>query len=362
MDHPPLVSDELKEMLYEIAPDVKIKMYEETGDVDFGYEIPDVARFRANFFDQKNGVSAVFRQIPATVLSFEDFDKLDAPLPPVLRKLAMLNRGLVVVTGPTGSGKSTTLAAMVDYANKNRKDHIITIEDPIEFVHKSKESLINHREVGMHTKSFSSALKGALREDPDIILVGEMRDRETVELGLSAAETGHLVLSTLHTIDAGQTINRILGMFDLEEQEQIRHRLSDTLRWIVSQRLAPKQGGGRQALLEIMGSNMRVQEAIIQGESEGKTFYEIIESSYPFGWRNFDQACIEAFENNQIDEESALAYCSKRGTCSRGLDNVKKKRGDVAGPVERLSMQESQAAQQRKPRDPSQPGRGLKLK
>src|SRR5437660_5801535 len=170
---PPLENDHLKKMLYEIAPEFKIKVFEETGDVDFGYEIPGVSRFRANFFNQKNGAAAVFRQIPSKVLSFEDFEKFDAPLPPVLKKFAMLHKGLVVVTGPTGSGKSTTLAAMVDYCNKNRKDHIITVEDPIEFVHESKNCLVNHREVGVHTKSFSAALRGALREDPDIILVGE---------------------------------------------------------------------------------------------------------------------------------------------------------------------------------------------
>src|SRR3954466_6123669 len=187
VDHAPLDNDELKKMLYEIAPEFKIKLFEETGDVDFGYEIPNVSRFRANFFNQKNGVGAVFRQIPSKVLSFEDFDKMESPLPPVLKKFAMLQPGLVVVSGPTGCGKSTTLAAMLDYANKNRRDHIITIEDPIEFVHESKSCLINHREVGTHTKSFAAALKGALREDPDVILVGELRDLETIELALVAA-------------------------------------------------------------------------------------------------------------------------------------------------------------------------------
>src|SRR2546422_495220 len=171
VEHAPLENDELKKMLYEIAPEYKIKIFEETGDVDFGYEIPNISRFRANFFNQKYGIAAVFRQIPSKVLSFEDFEKFDAPLPAVLKKFCMLHRGLVVVTGPTGSGKSTTLAAMVDYANKNRRDHIITVEDPIEFVHESKNCLVNHREVGVHTKGFASALRGALREDPDVILV-----------------------------------------------------------------------------------------------------------------------------------------------------------------------------------------------
>src|SRR5947199_7804446 len=213
VDFPPLENDALKAMLYEIAPEYKIKHFEETGDVDFGYEIPEVSRFRANFYNQKNGIGAVFRQIPSTVLSFEDFEKIEAPLPAVLKKFAMLHRGLVVVTGPTGSGKSTTLAALVDYANKNRRDHIITVEDPIEFVHESKNCLINHREIGVHTKSFASALRGALREDPDIILVGELRDLETIELALVAASTAHLVLGTLHTPRAAKTVDRIIDVF-----------------------------------------------------------------------------------------------------------------------------------------------------
>jgi len=208
VEHPPLENDDLKKMLYEIAPEFKIKVFEETGDVDFGYEIPNISRFRANFFNQKYGIAAVFRQIPSKVLSFEDFEKFDAPLPAVLKKFAMLHRGLVVVTGPTGSGKSTTLAAMVDYANKNRRDHVITVEDPIEFVHESKNCLVNHREVGLHTRSFASALRGALREDPDIILVGELRDLETIELALVAASTGHLVFGTLHTPSAAKTVDR----------------------------------------------------------------------------------------------------------------------------------------------------------
>ena len=191
VDHPPLENDDLKKMLYEIAPD---------------YEIPHISRFRANFYNQKYGIGAVFRQIPTKVLSFEDFEKFDAPLPNVLKKFCMLHRGLVVVTGPTGSGKSTTLAAMVDYCNKNRRDHIITVEDPIEFVHESKNCLINHREVGVHTKSFASALRGALREDPDIILVGELRDLETIELALLAASTGHLVFGTLHRRDRPKSL------------------------------------------------------------------------------------------------------------------------------------------------------------
>src|SRR6202166_1851992 len=237
VDYPPLESDNLKMMLYEIAPEFKIKLFEETGDVDFGYESPNISRFRANFFNQKNGIAAVFRQIPSRVLSFEDFEKFDAPLPSVLKKFAMLHRGLVVVTGPTGSGKSTTLAAMVDYCNKNRRDHIITVEDPIEFVHESKNCLVNHRETGVHTKSFASALRGALREDPDIILVGELRDLETIELALTAAATGHLVFGTLHTPSAPKTIALVIDVFPATQQNQGRPGLWESLKGVVAKTL-----------------------------------------------------------------------------------------------------------------------------
>jgi twitching motility protein PilT len=203
-----LNSDDLRGMLYEITPEDKIKVFEETGDIDFGYEIPGLARYRCNFFMQKNGVAAVFREIPDTIMTCEQLG-----LPPVIGKLASLPRGLVLVTGPTGSGKSTTLAAIVDESNRTRKDHIITIEDPIEFVHQSQSCIVNHREVGLHTKTFSAALRGALREDPDIILVGEMRDLETMSLAIEAASTGHLVFATLHTPSAPKTVDRIIEVF-----------------------------------------------------------------------------------------------------------------------------------------------------
>jgi twitching motility protein PilT len=196
--------------------------------------------------------------------------------------------------------------------------------------------------MGNDFSSFAAGLRAALRQAPKVILVGEMRDRETVEIGLSAAETGHLVLSTLHTIDAGQTINRILGMFEQEEQEQVRYRLADTLRWIVSQRLAPKVGGGRFALLEIMGSNLRTRESIVLGESEGRSFYEIIEASYPFGWRHFDHACLDAFDQGIITEDIALLYCSKRGPVSRGIDAIKKKRGETTTNIINLRMKKAE--------------------
>jgi twitching motility protein PilT len=220
---------------------------------------------------------------------------------------------------------------------------VITLEDPVEFVHPQKKATFNQREMGTDFDSFASGLRAALRQAPKVILVGEMRDRETVEIGLSAAETGHLVVSTW------QTINRILGLFEQEEQEQIRLRLADTLRWVVSQRLAPKNGGGRVALLEIMGSNLRVKDSIIQGEGEGRSFYEIIEANYTFGWRTFDQACLDAFDADLITEETALLYCTKKGPVTRGIDNIKKKRGEATTELGGLRMKKEEAKKEMPP-------------
>ncbi|MGF1655995.1 MAG: type IV pilus twitching motility protein PilT [Verrucomicrobiales bacterium] len=263
VDYPALDGNQLKQMVYEIAPETKIKEFEETGDVDFGYEIPEVARYRANFLNQKNGIAAVFRLIPSKVFTLEQLS-----MPPVLKKFCMLKKGLVLVTGPTGSGKSTTLAAMIDYANLKRHDHIITVEDPIEFVHRSQQCLVNQREVGAHTKSFAAALKGALREDPDIILVGEMRDLETIELALTAAATGHLVFGTLHTSSAAKTIDRVIDVFPTTQQNQIRTTLSESLKGVVAQTLFRRiDTPGRVAGLEIL----MVDSAIGNLIREGKT-------------------------------------------------------------------------------------------
>jgi twitching motility protein PilT len=308
VDYPPLENDTLKAMLYEIAPEYKIKVFEETGDVDFGYEIPNVSRFRANFFNQKAGVAAVFRQIPSKVLSFEDFEKFDAPLPPVLKKFAMLHKGLVVVTGPTGSGKSTTLAAMVDYANKNRRDHIITVEDPIEFVHESKSALVNHREVGIHTKSFASALRGALREDPDIVLVGELRDLETIELALTAASTGHLVFGTLHTQSAAKTVDRIIDVFPGDQQNKIRATLSESLKGVVAQNLFKRiDKKGRVAALEVLVFTNAVANLV----REGKTHQipGMIQIGKKLGNMPLDDAIMEHVRMKRISPEEAYDKC-----------------------------------------------------
>src|SRR5687767_5060531 len=255
-----------------------------TGSCDCSHSVPGKARFRVNIFSQRGNYSVVMRKLNTVIPTLKDLK-----LPDIFQQVAKEKTGLILVTGATGSGKSTTLAALLNEINETKSIHVITLEDPVEFVHPQKKATFNQREMGTDFNAFASGLRAALRQAPKVILVGEMRDRETVEIGLSAAETGHLVVSTLHTIDAGQTINRILGLFEQEEQEQIRDRLAETLRWIISQRLAPKIGGGRFALLEMMGANMRTRESIILGESEGRSFYEIIEASYPFGWRTFDQ-------------------------------------------------------------------------
>ena len=303
------------------------------GSCDSSYSLGDRARFRINIFSQRGHYSIVLRKLNAQIPTLADLT-----LPDIILQAAKEKTGLVLVTGATGSGKSTTLASLLEEINATKAIHVITLEDPIEFIYTQKKATVNQRELGTDFDSFSNGLRAALRQAPKVILVGEMRDRATVEIALSAAETGHLVFSTLHTIDAGQTINRILGLFEPDEQEQIRYRLSDTLRWIVSQRLAPRISGGRCPLVEIMGANLRTKESIMQGESEGKSFYEIIEASAPFGWRTFDFSCLEAFKKGVITEETALLYSSKRGNVTRGIDVIKKTRGENTSNILDLHM------------------------
>ena len=304
-----------------------------TGSCDSSYSLQGKARFRVNIFSQRGNYSVVLRKLNTRIPTLQDMK-----LPDIFLQVAKEKTGLVLVTGATGSGKSTTLAALLNEINESKAIHIITLEDPVEFVHPQKMATFNQREMGTDFDNFANGLRAALRQALKVILVGEMRDRLTVEIGLSAAETGHLVVSTLHTIDAGQTINRILGMFEQEEQQQIRLRLADTMRWIISQRLAPKVGGGRTALLEIMGANIRTKDAIVQGESEGKSFYEIIEASATFGWRNFDMACLDAYEQGLITEDTAQLYCTKKGPVTRGIDNIKKRRGEITSTMSNLQM------------------------
>lgn len=309
------------------------------GSCDSAYTVAEKARFRINIFSQRGTYSIVLRKLNTDIPKLANLN-----LPPILREIPKEKTGLVLVTGATGSGKSTTLASVLDEINHQKAIHIITLEDPVEYVYAHDKATFNQRELGTDFDDFATGLRAALRQAPKIVLVGEMRDRDTVRIALSAAETGHLVLSTLHTIDAGQTINRILGMFEPEEQEQIRVRLADTLRWIVSQRLVPKIGGGRFPLVEVMGASLRTQESIRLGESEGKSFYEIIEASYPFGWRTFDHAALEAYEKGIITEDTALLSCTKRGPVTRGIDLIKKARGEVTTNISSLRMKSGEAA------------------
>src|SRR5215813_7366211 len=303
VDYPQMKNDELKAMVYEIAPEGKIKLFEETLDVDFGYEVPDVMRYRVNFFQQKYGISAAFRSIPSQVMTVDELG-----LPPVLKKFPMLKKGLVLVTGPTGSGKSTTLAAMIDHANLHRHDHIITVEDPIEFVHRSQNCLVQHREVGIHTRSFANALRGALREDPDIILVGEMRDLETIELALTAAATGHLVFGTLHTPSAAKTIDRVIDVFPAAQQNQIRNTLSEALKGVVAQNLFKRiDVKGRVAALEILV----VTAAIANLIREAKTFQipGMLQVGKKHGMQTLDDAIMDLLNRKMITPEDAYSRC-----------------------------------------------------
>jgi len=302
-----LDSDDLRGMLYEIAPEQKVKLFEESGDIDFGYEIPGLARYRANFFMQKNGVGAVFREIPSAIMTADQLG-----LPPVVSKLATLPRGLILVTGPTGSGKSTTLAAIVDVANRARKDHIITVEDPIEFVHQSQGCIVNHREVGVHTDSFSTALRGALREDPDIILVGEMRDLETISLAVEAASTGHLVFSTLHTSSAYKTVDRVIEVFPSSEQPLIRSTLSDGLRAVIAQVLFKRiDRKGRVVALEILIANPAVRNLI--REAKTHQIPSMIQTGKKYGMILLDDSIMELYSKGMISAEEAYAKANDKG-------------------------------------------------
>jgi twitching motility protein PilT len=295
-----LGSEELLGLLAEITPEYKLKEFEETGDVDFAYELPGVCRYRANYFRQANGVGAVFRQVPAKIMTIEQLG-----LPAVTRRFAMMQKGFVLITGPTGAGKSSTLAAIIDYANKNRRDHVITIEDPIEFKHQRINCLITHRELGPHTRSFSAALRGALREDPDIIMVGEMRDLETIQLALEAAATGHLVLATLHTQGAVKTVDRIIDVFPAEAKDQVRSSLADSLKGVISQTLCRRRDGqGRIAALEVMVGTPAMANLIREGKNHLLT--TILQTGKKLGMQTMDDALEELLASRQIDAEEAF--------------------------------------------------------
>jgi twitching motility protein PilT len=313
------------------------------GSCDSSYELPGKARFRVNIFSQRGNYSIILRKLETRIPTFADMS-----LPEAFHKMAEEKNGIIFVTGATGSGKSTSLAALLNDINEKKSVHIVTLEDPVEYSHPHKKGTFNQREMGNDFDTFASGLRAALRQAPKVILVGEMRDRETVEIGLSAAETGHLVVSTLHTVDAGQTINRVLGMFSSEEETQVRIRLADTVRWIVCQRLLPKEGGGRVAAFEIMGSNLRVKDTILHGESEGKTYYEIIQAGKAFGMVTFDDYIIELFSKGQITEETAKAYASNKGIVGRGIDSVKSSRGQTTTDIGKLEVDKNYGKPERK--------------
>ena len=303
------------------------------GSCDSSYELPGKARFRVNIFSQRSDYSIVLRKLETRIPTLQDMN-----LPEAFHKMAEEKNGIILVTGATGSGKSTSLAALLNEINEHKAVHIVTLEDPVEFSHPHKKATFNQREMGNDFDTFANGLRAALRQAPKVILVGEMRDRETVEIALSAAETGHLVLSTLHTVDAGQTINRVIGMFSSEEENQIRIRLSDTVRWIVCQRLLPKEGGGRVAAFEVMGSNLRVKDSILHGESEGKTYYEIIQAGKAFGMITFDDYIVELFSQGKISEETGKAYASNKGIVGRGIDSVKSSKGQATTDLGKLEV------------------------
>jgi twitching motility protein PilT len=304
-----------------------------SGSCDTSYQLPGKARFRVNVFSQRSNYSMVLRKLETEIPTLEGLK-----LPDAFKKMPAEKNGLILLTGATGSGKTTSLAALLNEINATRSVHVVTLEDPVEFVHPNRKATFNQRELGLDYDTFANGLRAALRQAPKIILVGEMRDRETAELALKASETGHLVLSTLHTVNAGQAINRVVGMFERDEEKQIRQRLGDIVRWVVGQRLVPKVGGGRWAVHDILANTIRSNELILLGEQEGKTFYEIQEVGEPFGMMTFDQSLLKAYENGIVTEETAVAYSTRKAIVQRGIDTMKQKRGEKTTDVEGLRL------------------------
>ncbi len=340
LEAPPFTHESLKALLYEICPEDKRQQFEEEGDVDFGCEYGDQARLRANIFNECHGIRAVFRVIPSRIMTMEELN-----LPPVCQRFAELKNGLVLVTGPTGSGKSTTLAAIIDYANRTRRDHILTVEDPIEFKHKNQKALISHREVGVHTQSFARALRGALREDPDIILVGEMRDLETTALAVEAASTGHLVFGTLHTSSAAKTIDRIIDVFPADQQNHIQTMLAESLKGVVAQNLFKRiDKPGRVAALEILV----VDNAMANMIRDGKTHQipGMIETGKKMGNVPLDDAIMAHLKAGRISIEEALEKCLYRKKFEPFLEQKREGWEDSAlfSPTYELPVQDQKLA------------------
>ncbi|NJB66902.1 twitching motility protein PilT [Desulfobaculum xiamenense] len=303
------------------------------GSCDLSYELLGRARFRVNIFSQRGALSIVMRQLSMKVPTVEQLG-----LPAIFHEMAHEKFGLVLVTGATGSGKSTTLAALIDSINAQFPVHILTLEDPVEFVHPHKMGTVNQREMGQDFDAFASGLRAALRQAPKVILVGEIRDRETIEIAMQAAETGHLVLGTLHTSDTGQTINRIIGMFDPTEEHLVRQRLGESLKFVVSQRLCPKEGGGRIAAFEILRNNLRIKDLVVNGETPEKTIYNVLETSETFGMMTFDQCLTKHFEEGKVSEETAMVYASDKSALMQRLDRIKTLRGDKVTDISGLEL------------------------
>ncbi|MEW5772073.1 MAG: PilT/PilU family type 4a pilus ATPase [Thermodesulfobacteriota bacterium] len=303
------------------------------GSCDTSYELFGRARFRVNIFNQRGTVSIVMRQ-----LSMDVPNPKKLGLPGIFEEMAREKFGLVLVTGATGSGKSTTLAALIDAINTQSPVHILTLEDPVEFVHPHKMGTVNQREMGVDFDSFASGLRAALRQAPKVILVGEIRDHETIEIAMQAAETGHLVLGTLHTSDTGQTINRIVGMFEPSEERLVRQRLGESLKFVVSQRLLPKVGGGRVAAMEILRNNMRIKDIILNGEQGEKNFYNVVEQGDAFGMRTFDQNIARLFKDGIISEDTANIYGSDKSRLMQMIDRIKSERGEKVTDIGGLEI------------------------
>ncbi|PIE69029.1 MAG: twitching motility protein [Deltaproteobacteria bacterium] len=304
-----------------------------TGSCDLSYELPGRFRFRVNILGQRGSLAIVMRKLSMDVPTLEQLG-----LPEIFTQMSREKYGMILVTGGTGTGKSTSLAALINTINETYAKHIITLEDPIEYVHPHKKGTVNQREMGVDFDSFASGLRAALRQASKVILVGEIRDRETVQIALEAAETGHLVLGTLHTSDAGQTINRIIGMFDLSEERLIRSRLCESLKFVVSQRLLPRQGGGRVAAFEILRNNLRIKDIITHGETEEKTFYSILEQGATYGMVTFDQYLISLYKKGLIDEEAAMLSGSDTSRLGQMLDRIKSEKGEKVTDIKGLEL------------------------
>jgi twitching motility protein PilT len=304
------------------------------GSCDCSYALKDLARFRVNIFKQNGKQAIVMRRLQSEVPTLDTLE-----LPPVFNEMIKEKNGIIFVTGATGSGKTTTLAAMLNELNQTQPIHIITLEDPIEFLHPHQRAVFHQRELGKDFPDFPRGLRAALREAPKVILVGEIRDRETMEIAMTASETGHVVYATLHTISAGQAINRILGLFSKDEELLVRQRLADTVRYIVCQRLVSKIDGGRLLLTEIMGNSLRTRETLRYGESENRTFQEIIEAGSTLGWQTFDQSLLKAYEDNLIDEGTALLFCAHKHKMQKDIDLIRKLRGGIFDMPSGLQME-----------------------